>query len=297
MNAPSDLAPLPIELAPVRISSMSYFRPDHTPLADSDPCVVEDLEQNIEVADGVIVERRSVLWLSAAAVTSMLVGGGSLRSQEPAKQDPKRPDPAPTKSNKLSFADFLNQLLPQARRLVDSKSEDDQAYLLTIAAAMSRLRDPNAPIRDAMRQFSKDHRKEGERFPIGAMAMNIKAGRGLTHHDHLNYNGIIMGLEGEVRIRNYDFQGEPPANDSTKTFQIRETRDDLIKPGRFSSLGRKRENIHDLVAGKDGARVLDVFTFFARNATSRYLELDDKPRDKEARIYDATWKQRRRRKR
>lgn len=271
---------------------MSYFRTEHTPFATEDACAVEDIEQNVEVADGVVVERRSVLWLSAAAVTSMLVGSGSLRSQEPDKQAP-----APKQSKKPSFADFLNQLLPQARRLIDSKGEDEEAYLMTVAAAMSRLQDPNAPMRNAMRQFKKENRKEGERFPIGAMAMSLKAGKGFTHHDHLNYNGVIMGLEGEVRIRNYDFQGDPPANDSTKTFQIRETRDDLILPGRFSSLGQKRENIHDLAAGKDGARVLDVFTFFAGNATSRYLQVEDKPRDQEARIYDATWKQRTRRKR
>ncbi|MGK0434400.1 MAG: hypothetical protein ACJA0V_003554 [Planctomycetota bacterium] len=283
---------------------MSYFRPEHTPFATEDSCVVEDIEQNVEVADGVVVERRSVLWLSVAAVTSMLVGSGSLRgqnlggqnlgSQKLGTQDPGSQDPAPKQNPKLSIADFLNQLLPQARRLIDSKGDDEEAYLLTVAAAMSRLQDPNAPMREAMRQFQKENRKEGERFPIGAMAMSLKAGKGFTHHDHLNYNGVIMGLEGEARIRNYDFQGEPPANDSTKTFQIRETRDDLILPGRFSSLGLKRENIHDLVAGKHGARVLDVFTFFAGNATSRYLQVEDKPRDPEARIYDATWKQRRR---
>ena len=273
---------------------MSYFRPEQMPFVEDAACVVEDIEQNVEVADGVAVERRSVLWLSAAAVTSMLVGAGSLRAQQP-KQDQKHQDPTPKKDPKLSFEEFLKQLLPQARRLIDSKGEDEQSYLMTVAAAMSRLQDPNAPMRDAMREFSKNHRKEGERFPIGAMAMKLEAGRGFSHHDHLNYNGIIMGLEGEVRIRNYDFQGDPPASDSTDTFQIRETRDDLILPGRFSSLGQKRENIHDLVAGKDGARVLDVFTFYARNATSRYLNVEDKPRDAEARIYDATWKPRRRR--
>ena len=274
---------------------MSYFRPEQMPFAEDAPCVVEDIEQNVEVADGVVVERRSVLWLSAAAVTSMLVGAGSVRAQEPKQPDPTRPPATPKKNLKLSFEDFLKQLLPQARRLIDSKGEDEQSYLMTVAAAMSRLQDPNAPMRDAMREFSKNHRKQGERFPIGAMAMKLAAGGGFSHHDHLNYNGIIMGLEGEVRIRNYDFQGDPPASDSTDTFQIRETRDDLILPGRFSSLGQKRENIHDLVAGKDGARVLDVFTFYARNATSRYLNVEDKPRDAEARIYDATWKPRRRR--
>jgi hypothetical protein len=284
---------------------MSYFRTRHTSFTEQDACVVEDVEQNVEVADGVVIERRSVLWLSASAVASMLVGCGSLRSQEPAGQAPKqepgrngpaKQDPASANGAELGFGDFLKQLLPQSRRLIDSKGEDEEAYLLMVAAAMSQLQDPNAPMRDAMRQFSKENRKEGERFPIGAMAMSLKAGRGFTHHDHLNYNGVIMGLEGEARIRNYDFQSDPPATDSTKTFQIRETRNDLILPGRFSSLGLKRENIHDLVAGKDGARVLDVFTFFEENATSRYLQVEDKPRDEEARIYDAAWRQRSRRK-
>lgn len=270
---------------------MSYFgRDDEAVLTDDERCVIQDIECDVEIQDGVVVERRSILWLSAAAVGSMLVGASALPAQDP-KPTPQQGD------GKLTHAEFLEQLYPQARRLVDSKAKDEEAYLMTVAAAMSRLRDPKAPIRDAMRQFSAQHRKQGERFPIGAAAMNLKAGKGFSHHDHLNYNGVIMGLEGEVRIRNYDFQGKVPATDSTDTFEIRETRDDLILPGRFSSLGQKRENIHDLVAGKKGARVLDVFTFFARNATSRYLNVEDKPRDAEARTFEATWKQRRRRQR
>ena len=36
---------------------------------------------------------------------------------------------------------------------------------------------------------------------------------------------------------------------------------------------RNRDNVHDLVAGKDGAQVLDVFTFFSKRAGSRYLQV------------------------
>jgi len=267
---------------------MSYFGREQNPeFAGDGPCVVQDIEHNVEVGDGVLVERRSVLWLSAAAVTAVLSGSSSLRAQQAQEPETRK------KPGKLSFEQFLEQLYPQAHRLVESKGEDEEAYLMTVAAAMSRLTDANAPIRAAMQQFSKDNQKAGERFPIGAMAMQLQAGKGFSHHDHLNYNGVIMGLQGEVRIRNYDFHGAVPAIDSSDTFQIRETRDDLILPGRFSSLGQTRENIHDLVAGKDGARVLDVFTFFATDATSRYLEVADQPRDAEARIYEATWQQRR----
>ena len=66
-------------------------------------------------------------------------------------------------------------------------------------------------------------------------------------------------------------------------------RDDLILPGRFSTLGRTRENVHDLVAGPDGARVLDAFTYFKRGARSYFMQVDADPRDAEQRIYDASW--------
>ena len=268
---------------------MSYFVRDlAAPLTSDDHCAIHDTELDVEVADGVVVERRSLLWLSLGAVASLLAGTSPLRGQDaPAAQGQAKP-------GKLTFPEFLAEVYPVTQRLIASKGEEEEAYLMTVAAALSRLRKPSDPLRAAMRQFSQENKKPGERFPLAAVSMRLKAGRGFSHHDHLNYNGVIMGVEGEVRIRNFDFQGDTPPVDSTKTFQIRETRDDLILPGRFSTLGRQRENIHDLVAGKDGARVLDVFTFLAKGATSRYLEVEAKPRDAKARLYDAAWRQRRR---
>ena len=223
------------------------------------------------------------MWLSAAAVGALLTGSSRLRAQDP------EPASRPAKG-KLTYEQFLTEMLPHARRVVASKGEDEEAYLMTIAAAMSRLQDPSAPLRDTMRNFRKQHGKSGERFPLMAITMQLKPGRGFSHHDHWNYNGVIMGIEGEVRIRNYDFPKEVPAYGDKKTFSVRMTSDDWILPGRISTLGQNRENIHDVTAGKNGAHVLDVFTFFAPGATSRYLEVDDKPRDAETRTYDAAWK-------
>lgn len=243
-----------------------------------------------EVADGVVVERRSLLWLSAGAVTALLAGVPRLTAQGPVSDLPRKP-------NALSFEEFLRQLYPMARRLVDSKGEDEEAYVMAVAAALTRLRDPKAPLREAMRAFRKRHAKTGERFPLMAVSMHLEPGKGFSHHDHLDYNGVIFGVDGEARIRNYDFVDEPPALDTTDVFRLRQTRDDLLLPGRISTLGRKRDNVHDLVAGKQGARVLDVFTFFSKRATSRYLDVEAKPRDADLRIYDATWRPRRRRRR
>lgn len=267
---------------------MSYFRNE----GDDQPLVVDDQAGPCEeVADGVTIERRRIFWLSAAGVTALLLGRSPLAQDRAGRQDPK-PGSAP---ERLDYEQFLQKLYPQARRLVDSKGEDEEAYLMTVAAAMSRIADPKAPLRATMKAFHKQHQKSGERFPLAAMSMKLKPGKGFSHHDHLDYNGVIMGIGGEARVRNYDFVGKPPAVDSGKAFEVRETRDDLILPGRISTLGRNRDNVHDLIAGKGGAQVLDVFTFFSKQAGSRSIELGDKPRDAEARIYEASWRPRRRR--
>lgn len=264
---------------------MSYFRNE----GDEQPFVVDETAGREEIADGVTIERRRVFWLSAASVTALLLGRSPLAQERTPVQDPK---PTP---GKLDYEQFLAQLYPLSRRLVASKGEDEEAYLMTVAAAMTRIADPKAPLRAEMQAFRKQNAKQGERFPLAAMSMKLKPGKGFSHHDHLDYNGVIMGIEGEARVRNYDFVGAPPAVDSGKTFEVRETRNDLILPGRISTLGRNRDNVHDLIAGKNGAQVLDVFTFFSKRAGSRYLEFDEKPRDAEARIHEASWRQRRRR--
>lgn len=253
---------------------MSYFRTD-----SSEPAVVTDSVGPEQVADGVTVDRRSVLWLSAAGVAALLAG--------------RVPGAQPPLQRGSDFTQFLEELYPLARRLVDSSGRDEESYLMTVAAAMTRISDPKAPLRAAMKAFRSRHQRDGERFPIAAMSMKLEPGKGFSHHDHLDYNGVIMGVGGEARVRNYDFVGAPPAVDSGETFRLRETRDDLILPGRISTLGRNRDNVHDLVAGKGGAHVLDVFTFFSKRAGSRSIDVDAKPRDAEARIYDASWRRRR----
>ena len=87
---------------------------------------------------------------------------------------------------------FLAEMLPQARRLVASKGEDEEAYLMTVAAAMSRMGDPGSQLRASMRRFVSENRKPDERFPLAAMALRLRAGGGFPHHDHLNYNGVII---------------------------------------------------------------------------------------------------------
>ena len=71
---------------------------------------------------------------------------------------------------------------------------------------------------------------------------------------------------------------------------LRETVDALLLPGRFSTLSSTRDNLHELVAGPEGARVLDIFTYLRKPAGSRYLDfVGEAPVDVARRLYRARW--------
>ncbi len=261
---------------------MSWFRDDIAALErlDSETCI-DDAATDDTVGEGVTVRRRSLLWLSVASVGALLTGR-SLRAQDPAVAKAKAVDD-------LDFAGFLREVFPLAQAQMRDGAGGEDTYLLAVASALTRLAAPGSGVREAMRAFRSEHQGDGARFPIAAAVMDLKAGGGFALHDHRDYNGIILGLSGEVRIRNFDILGDVPVPPKGSTFQIRETRDDLILPGRFSMLGRRAENVHDLVAGPEGARVLDLFTFYAPGAQSYFLTVDRKARDAERRVYDAAW--------
>lgn len=267
---------------------MSWFGKDGCPAGvswidplegwDPDP-VIEDARPQEEVAEGVVVERRGLFKLSAAAV-----GIGLLGSAQATQRRIKT-------GAAFDFESFLTEALPLARKLVASEGQGEEVYILGVAAMLAKLSTPSGTeLRDQMRAFHQANKKDGEHFPLRVSMMRLAPGKGIDHHDHLDYNGIILGLEGEVRIRNYDFIGQEQRPPKGETFLIRETRDDLILPGRFSNLGAVRENIHELVAGPEGARVLDVFTRFNAQARSHMMEFEAQPRDVEKRIHEAAWR-------
>lgn len=261
---------------------MSWFRDDIAAFERLDPdSVIHDEVADETVGEGVTVRRRSLLWLSVASVGALLTGR-SMRAQDPALAK------APATEG-LDFGAFLREVFPLAQAQMAQGARGEDTYLLSVASALTRLAEPGSGVREAMRTFRRDHQGDGARFPLGASVMDLKPGGGFKLHDHRDYNGIILGLSGELRIRNFDVLGDVAVPPKGSTFQIRETRDDLILPGRFSMLGCRDENIHDLVAGPEGARVLDLFTFYAPGAQSYYLTVDAKPRDAQRRIYDAAW--------
>lgn len=235
------------------------------------------------IDDGVRISRRQIFRFSAAAsALAFLPGTGE------AREDSAGADPLAT----LSFDEVLAQLRPLADRLVTLDQPNEEAYLHTIAALLHRTRPlPSSTGYERLPGKTKMVHLANHR-PLVVYQIDMEPRAKIRLHDHHNYNGVIFGVSGTADIRNFEIQASTKKRRKRKgreEFDIRETVRVRIDAGRTSSLSRKRDNIHEVVAGKDGARLIDVFTFFTKDARSRYLEFDDKPRGRDKDIYRASF--------
>lgn len=266
---------------PYRLEPMSWFQNDD---------VLMDERPREAVAEGVLLERRSLLRVSAAAIAAGLSASCFAPSRERSATNaaPTPTQAAPLNDGSLDVAEFLAEMHPRARRFIASGGEREEAYLMSIGELMARIQTASPETTNAtVREYLGEHPPTDGSMEIMVVMFRLEPGKGFTHHDHRDYNGVILGVEGEAHVTNYDILGDTPVPPKGETFQIRQTRDDLILPGRFSSLGRTRENVHELIAGPEGAVVLDVFTFLASGAGSHFMDVEPQPRDAERRIYDA----------
>lgn len=258
---------------------MSWFQDD---------CILSDERPQEGVADGVLLQRRSFFRLSAATIAAGLAascatvaggkGAGTALLDEP-----------PT-GETLDLAEFMAQMSPRAKQFIASGGALEEAYLMSVGELMARLETPTYDqAMGATQAHVESRRSVGAPLEFVAVMFQLEPGKGFPHHDHRNYNGVILGVEGEVHIKNYDFVNGSVVPPEGATFQIRQTRDERILPGRFSTLGTSRDNIHVVTAGPEGATVLDVFTFMTEDAKSYDMDVEAEPRDAERGIFDATW--------
>ena len=253
---------------------------------------VDEIEESPEadhaegelIDDGVRISRRQIFRFSAAAGAVALWPGTGEAREYPAGADPLAP---------LSFERVVEQLRPLADKLITLGQPNEEAYLHTIAALLHRTQ----PLPG---QSAKQEKPRGEmkmsylanHRPLVVYQIDMAPRAKIRLHDHYNYNGVIFGVSGDVDIRNFEIDTTAKKRRKRKgreEFDIRETMRVRVGAGRTSSLSRKRDNIHEVVAGKSGARLIDVFTFFTSDARSRYLDFDDKPRGKDKNLYRASY--------
>ena len=248
--------------------------------------ILSDYRPNESVADGVTMERRTMLRLSAGTIAAALTATACRSTPDARVQAQVEPHSAEL----LEIGEFMAQWSPRARAFIDGGGEEEEAYLMGLSEFVSSLREPtDSEMRKVLTDIMNEHGGDRSAVPFVLVMLRLDPGKGFGHHDHRDYNGVIRGVEGEVRIRNYDILGDELVPPKGRTFQVQETRHERVLPGSLSTLGLRRDNVHDLVAGPEGARVLDAFTFLKRGARSHFMEVDATPRDAENNIYDAAW--------
>lgn len=243
--------------------------------------VHDDDERKEEIAPGVMVTRRRMLWLPAAAAVALLFG-----------KDGFAQSVAPVKS---SWEDFLKECLPKAQELHrDSTRNGQEAYLRWLSLMATKIKANELPTAklgkykglEPASSFGVGYRGE----PFVVVEWRMEPGAFLPPHNHPNVSVCAVGLEGEAHLRNYEIVGEAPEFASTKSFQVRETHNEVFGAGRIATLSTLRDNIHTYKAGKDGARGIDITTYHGANVGFSHLEIGNKPMDDQQRLYEAAWK-------
>lgn len=243
-------------------------------------CAEADHAVGDQIADGVWIERRTILRLGAASLAALLTGFPIASADEPSK-----PDASP---DAIDLDAFVLQAQPLARKLVAAEVPDEERYLKTIARLIARIEGIKPSTLRPRQKYGM--RTEVLFRPLIIYQMRLAPGARIPLHDHRNYNGVLMGLEGSASCRNFEVvdEGQPTEGEVT----IRVSSETEVERGVISTLSRRRDNLHELQAGTRGARLLDVFTHFADDARSHWIKREPRPLDPEARTYKATWRKR-----
>jgi len=256
---------------------------------------ITDLDKSLEPAREAeifpgVYERRHFLrssLVAMAAVVALKATAGNVSAQM------RMPVTAPVVpgADRLGWDNFLKEAVPVAQRLIAEPTFGIDEYLYRIGSLATRLKEiPESPLGpytsvDRRVWFGPSFRGS----PFFIIQWRMEPGAFLPPHNHPNASVCTVGFEGEVRLRNFEIVGDPPAYDSQKTFRVRETRDETMKRGKINTLNPVRDNIHSFRVGKEGARGLDINTLHGNPNSFSFLDMGEKPVDAENRVYETVW--------
>jgi hypothetical protein len=248
------------------------------------------------LASDVMITRRRLLWISALTGAAIFGRAPQIAAQSMTQIDPNKTT-ADKNQNAVDFGwdDFLKQCVPVAEELHrDSSKSGQEAYLFWLASMIARLRLKDLPRAKLGRYGTLDPPVNFGRIfrgkPFFIVEWRLEPNAMLPPHCHPNASVCTLGIEGEARIRNFEIVGDAPEFSSKQSFQVRETHNEIIAPGRLNTLSALRDNIHTFQAGKQGARGIDISTYHGPDVGFSFLDISDKARVAEQRIYEAAWK-------
>ena len=132
----------------------------------------------------------------------------------------------------------------------------------------------------------------GEAFTVLHWRLSPRAR--VRPHAHTYGNVVTLGLEGVARVQNFELAGarrRTPDFETTGTFTVRQTVDQVLVPGSINLVSLARNYIHGMQAGPSGARGLDITTRLAPRPEygTPYLVLGEGPIDPAERTFEARW--------
>ena len=260
---------------------------------------IEEQRIDLEVAPGVMMERRLFLRSSSLAAAALALPfrarasafGARMMGQEQAASD-ARAVPSTTEAGPLGWEEFLKQAVPVAQQILKESRVDTDYYLYQVASMAARLSAvPDTklyPMGKLTPPISLAPSYKGPPFAI--IQWRMAPGAVFPPHNHPNYSVCTLGLEGEAQIRNYEIVGVAPEFSSQKSFRVRQTHDEFIAKGRINTLSPTRDNIHRFRAGREGARGIDITTLHGNDVGFSFIDIADKAVDPDASVYEASWK-------
>ncbi|HST19854.1 MAG TPA: hypothetical protein VLR90_01955 [Blastocatellia bacterium] len=237
-------------------------------------------------APGFVVERRFFVHAAPIALAALALGLPEKLSAESRERL--------TESASLDFDEFVKECAALAKQAIADSSLNEEAHIFRLSMAASRLALKGVP-RGKLGQFvglnpPVEFGPLHVAAPLAIIQWRLAPGATLPAHNHTPADIISLCIEGECAIRHFDIVGDAPEYSSRETFLILETRNDLLTPGRVSSLSTTRDNIHTFHAGKEGALGIDINSILPGDKKFSFLDFADKPRDSQKRIYEAVWK-------
>ena len=240
----------------------------------------DDLEFAVPVSmqPGLLVERRGLFATTAAALAAAWVPGSSPRWR--LRQGP---------GDGFTVAEFVQQVAPLCKELLaDTSARGQDRYLLALASFAVRL--GTVPEADPMRTVGPGHQIGSNHGPepFTVLHWRLAAGAVIEPHAHSYGNVVTLGLEGSVRLRNYEVVGQRDY-EAREPFRAQCTVDQILRPGDVNLVSLERNYVHGFVAGPRGARGLDITTRIRPKCRSPVLVLGEVA-DADARVFTATWR-------
>ena len=189
----------------------------------------------------------------------------------------------------LDFDEFTKRAGAYAKQMIEDPNRNEDEYLFRVASLVAGVKEfPAVEFGAAFKTMRSGMSYRGS--GIAVIQWRMEPNTSYPAHNHPGYNGITVGILGECRIRNFDIVGDAPGLKSKQTFVVKETQDNILRPGSVTSvMSTTRDNIHALEAGRQGVTGIDIIAKVGSDQGFSFVDIAGTAKEPQDRLYEATW--------